>query len=150
MALEQFFSDPRTLAKLHGGPLMLDGFCGYLANRGFSTGTIRMHLCYVSHFNDYLRQTRTQSQANITARDVAAFFNVYSRHCRWRGNLENHLKIVRYAINRFIDYLTLKNEYDPLVTPALVSASSGGISAMDASIPADCQGYTGKSSSLPG
>ena len=98
---------------------MLDGFCGYLANRGFSTGTIRMHLCYVSHFNDYLRQTRTQSQANITARDVAAFFNVYSRHCRWRGNLENHLKIVRYAINRFIDYLTLKNEYDPLVTPPL-------------------------------
>jgi len=56
MALEQIFSCPKTLARLQNGPLggLLEGFCLWLMNCGFSRWTIRAHLSCVSHFDRYL------------------------------------------------------------------------------------------------
>ncbi len=119
MALEQFFICPRTIAKLRRGPLgdHLKDFSDYLIRQGFSRSTSRRHLCNVSHFNEHFREQRTQSEVKITAKDVEAFFEVYSSQCRNRGDLEKHLNSVRNSINRFIDYLNTKKLYDPL-TPS--------------------------------
>ena len=45
MALEQVFSCPRTLAKLRANPLgrILEGFCLWLLDGGFTRGCIRQH-----------------------------------------------------------------------------------------------------------
>jgi len=46
MALEQVFECPRTLRRLRSGPLgkLLEGFCCWLLEHGFSRWTIRKHL----------------------------------------------------------------------------------------------------------
>jgi site-specific recombinase XerD len=37
--------------------------------------------------------------------DVAGFFEAYPARCRNRGPLENHLRCVRYSVNRFTEHL---------------------------------------------
>ena len=46
MALEQVFSCPRTLARLRANPLgrLLEEFCRWLLDDGFTRGCIRKHL----------------------------------------------------------------------------------------------------------
>ncbi|MEA3275151.1 MAG: site-specific integrase [Pseudomonadota bacterium] len=125
MALEQIFSCPKTLARLQNEPLgcLLEGFCFWLIDRGFSRSTIRTHLSYVSHFNAYLGAEDTPREV-VTAQDIEGFFRAYPLQCRNRGPLEQHLHDVHGAINRFIDYLREKGVFQqslasPLYQPLL-------------------------------
>ena len=107
MALEQVFECPRTLSRLRNGPLgnLLDGFCNWLVEHGFSRCTIRTHLGNVSHLNEHLDGPWNGVRESLTSRDVADFFKAYPLQCRNRGRLEEHVRRVRYSINRFLDYL---------------------------------------------
>ena len=121
MALEQIFSCPKTLARLQNGPLcgLLEGFCLWLMDYGFSRWTIRSHLSYVSHFNAYLGTVEDTPRETVTAQDVESFFRAYPLQCRNRGALEKHLQYVRWAIDRFIDYLREKGVFEPSVPSPL-------------------------------
>ena len=115
MALEQVFECPRTLRKLRSGPLgkLLEGFCNWLLEHGFSRWTIRMHLGNVSHLNKHLGDPRSGFRENLSSRDVAGFFKAYPLQCRKRRPLEEHVRRVRYSINRFLDYLRDSGLLDP-------------------------------------
>jgi len=114
MALEKIFRCPRTLARLHSGPLsgLLDGFCQWLIDNGFRRGTIRRHLSQVSHFNAYLGTLADTPRKVVTAEDVDGFFRTYPRQCRNRGPLQRHLRDVRWSIDRFIGYLREQGVYE--------------------------------------
>ena len=115
MALEQVFECPQTLRKLRSGPLgkLLEGFCNWLLEHGFSRWTIRMHLGNVSHLNEHLGGPRSGFRENLSSKDVAGFFKAYPLRCRNRGLLEEHVRRVRYSINRFLDYLRDSGLLDP-------------------------------------
>ena len=115
MALEQVFECPRTLSRLRSGPLgkFMEGFCNWLLEHGFSRWTIRMHLGNVSHLNKHLGGPRSGFRENLSSRDVAGFFKAYPLRCRKRGPLEEHVRRVRYSINRFLDYLRDSGLLDP-------------------------------------
>jgi len=117
MALEQVFECPRTLRRLRTGPLgkLLEGFCHWLLAGGFTRGSIRKHLSNVSHLNEHLGSATARPRATVTARDVEGFLKAYPSQCRNYGPLEDHLRRVRYSINRFTDYLGRKGLFDPLV-----------------------------------
>jgi len=126
MALEQIFSCPRTLARLQAGPLsgLIEGFCNWLVDNGFRRGTIRKHLSNVSHFNAYLGTLADTPRKVVNAEDVAAFFRAYPHQCRNRGPLEQHLRCVRWSIDRFIEYLRAQGVYEspvraPIYQPLL-------------------------------
>ena len=126
MALEQIFSCPRTLARLQNGPLggLLERFCLWLMDCGFSRGTIRAHLSYVSHFNAYLGTVADTPRKVVTAQDVEGFFRAYPQRCRNRASLEQHLRHVRRAIHRFVDYLRKQGVFEqslpsPIYQPLL-------------------------------
>ena len=72
MALEQVFSCPRTLAKLRDNPLggLLEGFCRWLLDGGFTRGCVRKHLCYASHLNQYLGCATDPPREKLSAQDV--------------------------------------------------------------------------------
>ncbi len=114
MALEQIFSCPKTLARLQNGPLgeLLEGFCQWLIQYGFSRWTIRAHFSCLSHLNAYLGPPLAQPLAVLTAEDIEGFFRAYPQRCRNRGPLEKHLRGVHWAINRFIDYLREKGLFE--------------------------------------
>jgi len=115
MVLEQIFECPRNISRLRSGPLgkLLEGFCNWLLGHGFSRWTIRMHLCNVSHLNEYLGGPRSGFRESLSSRDVAGFFKAYPLRCRNRGALEEHVRRVRYSINRFLDYLRVSGLLDP-------------------------------------
>ena len=115
MALEQVFECPRTLRRLRSGPLgkLLEGFCNWLLEHGFSRWTIRMHLGNVSHLNKHLGGPRSGFHESLSSRDVTGFFNAYPLRCRNRGAVEEHVRRVRYSINRFLDYLRDSGLFDP-------------------------------------
>ena len=117
MALEQVFECPRTLRRLRSDPLgeLLEGFCNWLLQHGFSRGAIRTHLSNLSHFNEYLNGPPTSSRATVMAKDVEGFFKAYPLRCVNRKPLEKHLRRVRYSVNRFIDYLRQRGLFDSLV-----------------------------------
>jgi len=126
MALEQIFSCPKTLARLQNGPLggLLEGFCLWLMNCGFSRWTIRAHLSCVSHFDRYLGTVEDTPRESVTAQDVEGFFRAYPLQCRNRGPLAKHLRYIHGAIHRFIDYLRQKGVFEqsapsPLYLPLL-------------------------------
>ena len=107
MALEQVLECPVTLRKLRSGPggTLLERFCKWLLDNGFGRSTIRGHLSNLSHLNDYLGSPKAPMRQSVTAQDVAGFFEAYPARCRNRGPLENHLRCVRYSVNRFTEYL---------------------------------------------
>jgi len=117
MALEEVFECPRTLRGLHGGPLgkLLEGFCNWLLEHGFSRWTIRTHLCNVSHLNEHLGGPRSGVRQGISSRDVDGFFKAYPLRCRNRGALEKYLRRVRYSVNLFLDYLRESGLMDSLL-----------------------------------
>ena len=121
MALEKIFSCPRTLARLQGGPLgkLLEGFCRWLMDYGFSRWTIRSHLSNVSHFNAYLGTVEDPPRESVTAQDVDGFLRTYPLQCGNRGPLEKHLRSVGWAINRFVDYLRQKGLFEQSVPAPL-------------------------------
>jgi len=115
MALEQIFECQRTLRRLHSGPLgnLLEGFCNWLLEHGFSRWTIRKHLFNVSHLNEHLGGPGSGFRESLGSRDIAGFFKAYPLLCRRRGGLEGHVRRVRYSVNRFLDYLRDSGLFDP-------------------------------------
>lgn len=116
MALEQVFECPRTLRRLRSGPLgeLLEGFCCWLLEHGFSRSTIRKHLFRLSHLNKHLGGPECGIRESITTRDVKASFKAYSLQCQKTGAREKHVRRVSYSVNRFLDYLRESGLMDPL------------------------------------
>lgn len=120
MALELAFKRPRTLRRLRSGPLgkLLEGFCDWLLERGFSRESVRKHLSNVCHLDDYLGGPTAAIRETLTAKDIEAFLKAYPSRCRNRGPLEKHLRCVRGSINRFVEYLGQKGLFLPLLQQA--------------------------------
>ena len=107
MALEKVFECPRTLRRLRSDPLgkLLEGFCKWLLEHGFSRSTIRKHLFRLSHLNRHLGDPECGIRESITTRDVKASFKAYSLQCQKTGAREKHIHRVGYSVNRFLHYL---------------------------------------------
>ena len=107
MALEQVFACRRTLTRLHSGPLgkLLEGFCGWLLERGFSRSTIRTHFAHLSHLDAYLGNPMAVARETLTAQEVEGFLRAYPSRCRNRGPLATHLRRLRHSVHRFVAYL---------------------------------------------
>jgi len=116
MALERVFKCPRTLRRLHSGPIgkLLEGFCDWLLERGFSRWSIRTHLSNLSHLNEYFGGPTDSPRATVTAKDVEGFLKAYPSRCGNRRPLAQRLHRVRYSVHRFTDYLRQKGLFDPL------------------------------------
>ena len=106
MALELVFECPRTLKKLRSGPLgeLVDGFCDWLLEHGFTRHTARKHLSNVSHLNEHLARNGAGGHT-LSAQDVNEFLREYRLRARNRGPLEHYLARVQFSVNRFIGYL---------------------------------------------
>jgi hypothetical protein len=126
MTLEQVFECPVTLAKLRSAPLgkLLDCFCKWLLDHGFSRGTTRFHLGHLRHLNEHLRCPRGRMRQTVATGEIEGFFDKYPLRCRNRGPREGHLRRVRYSVNRFANYLreegrfvatTARAVYEPLL-----------------------------------
>ena len=91
MALERVFEYPRTLRRLRSGPIgkLLEGFCNWLLEHGFSRGTIRKHLFNLSHLNEYLGGPRSGVHQTVSLREVKSFFRAYPLRCRNRRVRKN-------------------------------------------------------------
>jgi site-specific recombinase XerD len=115
MALEQVFESTLTLTKLRSSPLgkLLEGFCQWLVNGGFSHWTIRHHLAHLSHLNEYLKGETNTDKTRLSADDVDGFFKAYPSLCRSLGRVKEHLCRVRFSVNRFVEYLSQEGLYDP-------------------------------------
>jgi len=92
---------------------LLEGFCNWLLEHGFSRWTIRNHLFNLSHLNEHLGGQRTEALESISSRDVEGFFKAYPFLCQRRETLEGHVRRLRYSINRFLDYLRDSGLLDP-------------------------------------
>jgi integrase/recombinase XerD len=116
MALEQVFECPRTLTRLRSGPLgrLLEGFCSWLLEHGFTRGIIRKHLSHVSRLNEHLGCLRSRICQGVSSKEIEVFFKVYPSQCRNRKPLEKHFRRVRYSVNRFTDYLRQRELFDSL------------------------------------
>jgi len=75
MALERVFECPRTLRRLRSDPIgkLLEGFCNWLLEHGFSRWTIRKHLFNVSHLNEHLGGPRSRVHQGVSLREVEGF-----------------------------------------------------------------------------
>ena len=107
MTLEKFVTNPETRSKLCNGPLahLINGFCFWLQEFGFSHNLICKHLLNISRFNDYLAGINPQSLAVVTSQDIDGFFKDYFLPCHNRAISPHHLKCIHYSVNRFIAYL---------------------------------------------
>jgi len=120
MTLEQVWECPTTLAKLRSGPLgtLLEGFCDWLLEQGFSRWSVRTHLSHLSHLNEHLRGGREPWSSTVTAEDLDGFFQAYPSRCRHRGPREEHVRRVRWSVNRFVQYLKRQGRFvDPAPQP---------------------------------
>jgi len=115
MALEQAFTCPCTVKKLRSGPLgkLLEGFCDWLLEHGFTRYTARKHLSNVSHLNKYLDARNEASWHTLSTQDVNAFVREYRLEARNRGPLDQHLSRVKFSISRFIEYLRSSDLFEP-------------------------------------
>ena len=115
MALECVFVCSRTINKLRSGPLgnILDGYCDWLLDDGFSPVTIRNHLSKVSHLNSYLDEGKT-GQLPLTAEDIKGFFKAYPLRARSQKPSEHRLHNIQWSINRFVKYLCHLQLYVPM------------------------------------
>jgi len=79
MALEQVFECPRTLRRLRSGPVgkLLEGFCSWLLEHGFTRGIIRKHLSNISRLNEHLAGPRSRTRQAIRSREIEVFFKAY-------------------------------------------------------------------------
>jgi site-specific recombinase XerD len=120
MALEQVWECPTTLARLRSGPLgtLLDGFCDWLLEQGFSRWSVRTHLSHLSHLNEHLRGGGEPWSLTVTTADLDGFFRAYPARCRHRGPREEHVRRVRWSVNRFVQYLKRQGRFvDPAPQP---------------------------------
>ena len=128
MALERVFEYPRTLRRLRSGPIgkLLEGFCHWLLEHGFSRGTVRKHLFNVSHLNEHLGGPRSGVHQSVSLREVEGFFRAYPLRCWNRGVREKHLRRVGYSINRFLAYLRDSGLLDSLPPKEIYQPLLGG------------------------
>jgi integrase/recombinase XerD len=107
MALEKVFECPITLRRLRSDPLggLLDGFCSWLLEYGFSRSTIRKHLFRLSHLNRRLGDPECGIRESIATRDIKASFKAYCFECQETGAREKHIRRVGYSVHRFLHYL---------------------------------------------
>ena len=121
MTLELVFVCPRKLGKLRSGPLgkLLDGYCDWLLECGFSRSTIRKHLSNVSHFNDYLDAQKVTGRQILSAEDVNGFFRQYPLWVQSRERSDNHLRRVQWSIYRFVRYLRQLRLFDSSAESAI-------------------------------
>lgn len=117
MALECVIKCSKTLRRMRSDPLgkLLEGFCSWLLEHGFSRGTIRKHLFNLSHLNKHLDRSWSGVQQGVSSRDVEAFFKAYPLQCRSQGALGKHVCRVRYSTNRFLHYLRESGLIEPLL-----------------------------------
>lgn len=118
MAMEFVFECPRTLNKLRSGPLgkLLEGFCDWLLEHGFTRSTIRNHLSNVNHLNQHLDTRSDAGWQTLSSQDVNSFFKEFSLRARNRGPLDQHLSRVKFSISRFIEYLRASGLFEPLAS----------------------------------
>ena len=116
MSLERVFEASWTLRQLRSEPLgeLLEDFCDWLLEQGFSRNHIRRHLANVGHLNRWLCEEGRKCTDGLSRRDIEGFWEAYPGRCRNRGPLEDHLQQVRYSIHRFVEYLSQKGLFDPL------------------------------------
>ncbi len=116
MALEQAFECSKTLTRLRSGPIakLLEGFCSWLLEHGFTRGTIRKHLFHVSHLNEYLDGRSGGVHQSISLREVEGFFKAYPLRFRNQGEMKGHLRRLGSSVNRFLDYLRESGLLDSL------------------------------------
>ena len=128
MALEQVFEYPRTLRRLRSGPMgkLLEGFCHWLLEHGFSRGTVRKHLFNVSHLNEHMGGPRSGVRQSISLREVEGFFRAYPLRCWNRGVRGKHLRRVGYSVNRFLAYLRDSGLLDSLPQKEIYQPLLGG------------------------
>jgi len=128
MALERVFEYPRTLRRLRSGPIgkLLEGFCHWLLEHGFSRGTVRKHLFNVSHLNEHLGGPRSGVHQSVSLREVEGFFRAYPLRCWNRGVREKHLRRVGYSVNRFLAYLRDSGLLDSLPPKEIYQPLLGG------------------------
>ena len=100
MALEQAFTCPGTVKKLRSGPLgkLLEGFCDWLLEHGFTRYTARKHLSNVSHLNEHLGARNGAGWQTLSAQEVNGFLREYPLRARNRGPLDQHLSRVQFSI----------------------------------------------------
>jgi integrase/recombinase XerD len=113
--LERVFEASRTLRELRKAPLgsLLEEFCDWLLVRGFTRGTVRKHLGNLLHLNGWLSGRGWHWTGNLSQKEVEGFLEAYPSRCRNRGLLDGHLKAVGYSINRFVEFLTYRDLFDP-------------------------------------
>ena len=117
MAMERVFEYPRTLRRLRSGPIgkLLEGFCNWLLEHGFSRCTIRKHLFNLAHLNEHLGGPRSGAHPSVSLREVEGFFRAYPLRRRNWAALEGHLRRMGYSVNRFLAYLRESGLLDSLL-----------------------------------
>ena len=114
MGLERVFEAPWKLRDLRDGPLglILDGFCDWLLERGFTSCVVRKHLGQVLHLNRWLAECGWQWTGRLSRKEVEGFLDAYPYRCRNRGALDEHLKRSRHSISRFVEFLSQRDLFD--------------------------------------
>jgi integrase/recombinase XerD len=114
MGVERVFKEARTLRDLSSDPLglMLDGFCDWLLERGFTSRTVQIHLGCLVHLNRWLAEQRWCWAGALSYKEVEGFLKAYPRLCPNRGTLKKHLKPVRHSLSRFVEYLSHQGLFD--------------------------------------
>src|SRR3972149_5668273 len=102
MSVEQVFDAASTLRQLRAAPLgpQLQGYCDWMLEQGFSRYSMRLHLGHLIHFNRYLGELASTGPTVLTEHKVEGFFTAYPSRARHRGPLEQHLRRLRYSVNR--------------------------------------------------
>jgi site-specific recombinase XerD len=107
MYLEKFFKTSHTLQRFREGPLapQLDGFCGWLANQGFSQHTIRNHIPRISHFSRYLRLVGLEDCSQLKNHHIDSFLVDHLPQCRCPYARTFRRANAAFSIHRFVQYL---------------------------------------------
>jgi site-specific recombinase XerD len=117
MGLERVFEAPHTLLRLRREPLgaLLEGFCEWLLDHGYSRQVVRKHLGNAAYLNAWLAEKGWRWSGKLSRKQVDRFFKAYPYRCHNRGSLANHLRVVRYSIHRFVSFLTDRGVFDPRI-----------------------------------
>ena len=124
MSIESVFTASYTLEKYRSGPLgnILDQFCNWLLEGGYSTSCIRLIFSHVAHLNNHLKHNNHDSNMRVSATDINAFFKAYPRVARNRRSFDTHVRRVQWSINRFVQYLEQQGRYDSQVQQPVFAA----------------------------
>ena len=102
MGVEQVFEASWRQRDLRSGPLglILDGFCDWLLERGFSAHTVRKHLGRLLHLNSWLAEQGWQWPGVLSRTEVEGFLEAYPGRCRNRNGIRLRIWSIRLRINQ--------------------------------------------------